>query len=117
MYQDAARVFQRERILLGASEEEVAGLTDAAISGAEGYWRWRLAYYRERATKGENVVPEHLTMIHGYLGERDQAFERLEQDYDTREGSMTNLKVTPRLDPLRDDPRFDDLLRRMNLEP
>jgi len=117
MYQEAASVFQRERILLGASEEEVAGITDAAASGAEGYWRWRLTYYRERAKKGENVNQTHLPRIHGYLGEMDQAFEWLEQEYDTREGDIWALKVNPRVDPLRDDPRFHDLLRRMNLEP
>ena len=54
---------------------------------------------------------------HGYLGEMDQAFEWLEQSYDTREGDIWLLKVTPKYDPLRSDPRFQDLLRRMNLEP
>jgi len=117
MYQEAASVFQRERILRGASEEEVAGITDAAASGAEGYWRWRLTYYRERAKKGENVNQTHLPRIHGYLGEMDQAFEWLEQEYDTREGDIWGLKASPKFDPLRDDPRFHDLLRRMNLEP
>jgi len=117
MYQEAARVFQRERILLGASEEEVAGLTDAAASGAEGYWRWRLAYYREIAKQGEKVTPTHMAMTHGYLGEKDQALEWLEQGYDIREGDIWGLKVYPWFDPLRDDPRFHDLLLRMNLEP
>ncbi|MFB3142649.1 MAG: hypothetical protein ACE1Z2_07550, partial [Acidobacteriota bacterium] len=64
MYQEAASVFQRERILRGASEEEVAGITDAAASGAEAYWRWRLTYYRKRAKKGENVNQTHLPRIH-----------------------------------------------------
>jgi hypothetical protein len=30
---------------------------------------------------------------------------------------LTFLNVAPEYDPLRDDPRFQDLLRRMNLEP
>jgi len=58
-----------------------------------------------------------MAMTHGYLGEKDQAFEWLEQSYDTREGDIWLLKVAPQFDPLRDDPRFQDLLRRMNLEP
>jgi tetratricopeptide (TPR) repeat protein len=118
MYQEAARVFQKERILrYGANEEEVAGLSDAAASGAKDYWRWRLTYYREREKRGENVIGTHMPMIHGYLGEMDQAFKWLEQEYDTREGDIWGLKVYPWYDPLRDDPRFHDLLRRMNLEP
>jgi len=56
-----------------------------------------------------------MPMIHGYLGEMDQAFKWLEQEYDTREGDIWGLKVYPWYDPLRDDPRFQDLLRRMNL--
>ena len=58
-----------------------------------------------------------MAMTYGYLGEKDKAFEWLEQGYDTREGDYFSLKVDPQFDSLRDDPRFQDLLRRMNLEP
>ncbi len=117
MYQEAAKAYQRERILGGASEEEVVGLTDAAALGREGYWRWRLDYWNERAQQGEKI-PDYLPPLHGYLGENDQAFKALEQEYTTREGGdIWLLKVHPQFDPLRDDPRFTDLLLRMNLEP
>ncbi len=58
-----------------------------------------------------------MAMTHGYLGEKDQALEWLEQGYDIRAGDIWGLKVYPWFDPLRSDPRFTDLLRRMNLEP
>jgi len=117
MYQEAAKALLRERVLEGASQEEVAGLSDATASGAEGYWRWQLAYLRERAKRGEKVTPTQMAKTHGYLGEKNQAFQWLEQAYDTREGNIWQLKVAPQFDPLRDDPRFNDLLLRMNLEP
>ncbi len=41
----------------------------------------------------------------------------LEEGYKEHEFIMTSLKVDPLLDPFRDDPRFQDLLLRMNLEP
>ncbi len=41
----------------------------------------------------------------------------LEEGYKEHEFLMTSLNVGPEWDPLRDDPRFQDLLRRMNLEP
>jgi hypothetical protein len=52
------------------------------------------------------------------LGEKDKAFVWLEKGYDERAMSsvFTLLKVDPIFDPLRSDPRFADLLRRMNLE-
>ncbi len=52
--------------------------------------------------------------ILGELGETDRAFALLEQAYQGRTALMSVLKVDPRMDALRDDPRFEDLLRRMN---
>jgi hypothetical protein len=48
------------------------------------------------------------------LGERDQALASLEQGYKNRDQWMLYLKVDPHVDDLRSDPRFQDLLRRMN---
>jgi len=56
-----------------------------------------------------------------YVGlDKDKAFEWLEKGYEERlvVGDATNdIKVDPVYDPLRSDPRFTDLLRRMNLQP
>ncbi len=114
MYEEAAATLQKEWILGGASEEEVAGLSDAATLGAEAYWRWKLDYFTEKANQ-EYVPPTEFIVIHAALGEKDQAFELLEKAYDEHEGTLWLLKVSPKFDPLRDDPRFQDLLRRMNL--
>jgi TolB-like protein/DNA-binding winged helix-turn-helix (wHTH) protein len=51
------------------------------------------------------------------LGEKDQALERLEKAYDERLWEIGMLKVLPVFDPLRSDPRFTALLRRVNLAP
>ena len=48
---------------------------------------------------------------------KDRAFEWLDKTYEARYSGLSYLKVMPVLDPIRDDPRFQDLLRRMNLEP
>ena len=55
-------------------------------------------------------------MIYGSLGEIDKAFEWLERSVDEYD-SFSWAWSAPQYDPLRDDPRFDDVLRRMNLEP
>jgi len=49
------------------------------------------------------------------VGEKDQALELLEKAYKEREVSLWTLKISSKFDPIRDDPRFHDLLRRMNL--
>ena len=51
--------------------------------------------------------------FHAALGEKDKAFAELNRSYENREYFMTLLKVDPRLDPLRDDPRFQELLRKV----
>jgi TolB-like protein/DNA-binding winged helix-turn-helix (wHTH) protein/Flp pilus assembly protein TadD len=50
------------------------------------------------------------------LGEYDQAFARLEQAYEERSNILQWLKVHPFFDPLRDDPRFAELVRRVGLD-
>ena len=50
------------------------------------------------------------------LGDKDQAFAWLEKAYQSRAGNLPWMKVEPKFDPLRSDPRFDDLLRRMRLK-
>ncbi len=58
-----------------------------------------------------------VALVYAGLGEKDRAFEWLEKAYQVRDKGMTFLKVDPALDPLRSDPRFQDLLRRMNFPP
>ena len=50
------------------------------------------------------------------LGEKDQAFEYLNKAVANRKWLIYNLDVEPAFDPLRDDPRFDDLLKRVGLK-
>ena len=56
--------------------------------------------------------------INAYLGLQDneQAFVWLERGYEEKSGIMPLLKVHPHFDPVRNDPRFADLLRRVGLD-
>ncbi len=48
------------------------------------------------------------------LGQKDKAFAELNKAYENRLSSLCWLKVEPQLDSLRSDPRYSDLLRKMN---
>jgi TolB-like protein/DNA-binding winged helix-turn-helix (wHTH) protein/Tfp pilus assembly protein PilF len=63
------------------------------------------------------VDPWAIALVYTGLGERDRAMEWLEKAYRNRDHDMAFCKVWPHFDPLRSDPRFQDLLRRMNLPP
>ena len=61
------------------------------------------------------VSPYAVALIYVALNERDSAFQWLEQAFSERDENFIHLKVDPRLDPIRSDPRFPDLLKRVNL--
>jgi TolB-like protein/Flp pilus assembly protein TadD len=58
-----------------------------------------------------------LALVHLALGEHEEALNWLSVACDRRDLYVLELKVNPICDPLRDDPRFDDLLRRIGLKP
>jgi hypothetical protein len=55
----------------------------------------------------------HIAGLYARAGEKDKAFEYLERSFQRREWAMPQLQVYPQLDSLRDDPRYDDLVRRL----
>ena len=53
--------------------------------------------------------------FHAALGDKDSAIAELNRSFERRESFVLSIKVDPRLDPLRDDERFIDLMRRIGL--
>ena len=60
------------------------------------------------------VPPADFAMLYANLGETDEAFAWLDKGHEERSVYLVWLKVDPVFDPLRADPRFEELLRRMN---
>lgn len=69
----------------------------------------------EELSKRKYVPSFFITIVYIGLGEKDRAFEWLEKAYQERHPHLVNLKVQPVYDPLRSDPRFADLVRRVGL--
>jgi TolB-like protein/Tfp pilus assembly protein PilF len=65
-------------------------------------------------SKHKYVTPYIIARIYSALDNKDEAFQWLERAYLEHSVWMVFLRVDPRLDSLRSDARFDDLLRRMN---
>jgi tetratricopeptide (TPR) repeat protein len=101
--------------LSGGSSLYVSSLAHAyATAGRRAEAERLLRQMNERAR--HNYVPSfHIAIIHAGLGQRDQALVWLEKGYQERSAWMVWLKVDPRFDVLRSDPRFQDLLRRVGL--
>jgi TolB-like protein/DNA-binding winged helix-turn-helix (wHTH) protein/Flp pilus assembly protein TadD len=71
----------------------------------------------ERKAKGTYVSPYVIATVYAGLGEKDRAFEFLEKAYQKRDLEMNwHLKADVRLDSLRSDPRFQNLLHRAGFD-
>jgi eukaryotic-like serine/threonine-protein kinase len=70
-----------------------------------------------KLSKERYVPPYNIAMIYNGLGKRDETLAWLERGYREREPRMVFLKVEPKWNNLRDDPRFQDLLRRVGFTP
>lgn len=71
----------------------------------------------KRITQQKHVDPYNIGVIHAALGENNQAFEWFEKAFQARSEELLFLKVDPRIDSLRADARYPDMLRRLKLAP
>ena len=62
------------------------------------------------------VSPAELAILYAALGMREPAFESFERAFAERDFLLPLINVEPEYDTLRDDPRFSDLLRRINFK-
>jgi serine/threonine-protein kinase len=90
-----------------------------AVAGGEHREEAKAIYASLKDTEdtGQYVCPYELASIPIGLGDHDTAFTEMDRACEARADCLAWLQVDPRVDPLRDDPRFDDLLLRVGFEP
>ena len=99
----------------GFSEEQLNILGKAYEElGIKGYLRKHAELLQERA-KEKYVSPIFIAMDYASLGEKELALMWLDKAYEERSSWMVEIGVDPNYDSLRDDPRFQELLRRVGL--
>jgi len=116
MYSEGTAEF--EKVL--AMSRGNAGLPDLGYAYAVAGSRTEAGKVLDRLntrSKQKYVSPVDWAIIYTGLGEKNKAFQWLEKGYEDRSLTAWSIKVEPVFDPLRSDPRFQDLLRRMNLQP
>jgi tetratricopeptide (TPR) repeat protein len=112
-FDEAIEAFHTAARQGGGDPRSSAGLGRAyALAGREREAREVLQVLEQAATH-RYVSAFAVATIHAALGEPDPAFDHLERAFAMRDTALVWAKVHPRIDPLRSDPRFDALMRRM----
>jgi len=92
-------------------------ISDAAIAYARSGQRDKALAVIDRwkeAEKQKYVLNYWFAMSYAALGDKDAAFAQLEKAYQNHDWFLQRIKTDPFADPLRDDPRFDPLVKRLN---
>jgi serine/threonine-protein kinase len=119
MFEQAADEFGKAFVLMGSPPEEASKFSATVkaaykTSGAKGYWR-TTAELLSTGLSGRPVPPpDVLATRWAQAGETDKAFALLEKAYEERGEGILHVK-DPIFDPIKSDPRYKDLLRRVGL--
>ena len=120
-------------LIANGSNDEAIKIASESISDPSIGWLSTVVLAQAYATSGNRAEAEreieklrelsetsyvrtfYFASIYAALGDKDKAFAALESSFEDRDSYLGRAPVDPFLDPLRDDPRFSDLLRRMGL--
>ena len=119
-----AKGLQEQALAEAKTYLEMMGNREAAEALTQGYAEggyrqaMRLAAEALAARSHQAYVPcLRVARLYAHAGETARALSWLEKSFQEREPFMVSLNVDPFWDPLRSDPRFQDILRRMNFPP
>lgn len=114
-YEEAVAEFQKSVELSDRASLGLSGLGYAyAVSGKREEALQIVKELEEKYAKGESIG-QYPARVYAGLGDKDQAFAWLEKDFQKRSGLLSFVTWWFTFDDLRSDPRYADLMRRMNL--
>lgn len=97
-------------------------LSDGRSGAVELIWAQGFSGASEKARallderkKRKEIAPFDMAVISTSIGEKDRAIEHLYQAYETRDPQIVPIKVFPPFESLRNEPKFRELLKKMNL--
>jgi tetratricopeptide (TPR) repeat protein len=123
-YDDAVNERSTAALISGAPADEFRIIQERLLNsirsgGGQGYWSTRLSIFTEfRQRRGVDPMTNYALWaeLYSHLGQKDRAFEILNKGIDMKGDFPIEIKVSPQWDDLRDDPRFNELLRKLNFD-
>ena len=84
-------------------------------SGIRGFWQKQIEVLRRKTTFGDEIPDYHIAARYALLNQSDEALREIEKGFAVRGSMWQMINVDPAFDSLRDDARFQALLRKINL--
>jgi TolB-like protein/DNA-binding winged helix-turn-helix (wHTH) protein/tetratricopeptide (TPR) repeat protein len=117
MYDEIVEESLKTMKAYGAPPERIEKIRETyRTSGWQGVLRDELENIEKKAAR-ERVDPHRLALLYMRLGRKDEAFVWLEKALEERHPAAIQFKIEPAFDPLRGDPRFAELIRKIGLQP
>lgn len=115
MHEQAVAEFIESLRLQNGSPERMSALRQAYNAGGmKAYWlKW--LEFRDKRIKLGGINPLNVAQIYALVGDRDKAFEQLQKACDDHSLSVAALRFGPTFEPLRSDPRYSAILKRVKL--
>ncbi|MBZ5564385.1 MAG: tetratricopeptide repeat protein, partial [Acidobacteriia bacterium] len=117
IYKEAIAKFEKALQLSGGGPIYVSALGHALGVAGRRTAAQRYLVVLEDLSRRSYVSPYDFAVVHAGLDHKDLVIAWLGKAYEDHSFRLIYLKVDPMFDPLRSDPRFQDLLRRMNFPP
>jgi pentatricopeptide repeat protein len=114
MYTEAISEFQKLRTSTGQDLEADAALAHAYARAGRREEAEKILAEMKELQQSRYVSPLYIATVHAGLGEVDEAIEWLNKAFDARHPGLVLIKVDPMFDSLREDRRFQELLRRFD---
>lgn len=114
-YEGAVAIRKARAAREGAASEEVRAARELGASAvaAREYWTWYLEQLSAKQERGEQVSQVAYAAAFVALGQQAVAIDHLERAFEERDRGLGSLFADPIWDPLRDDPRFRTLIRKI----
>jgi TolB-like protein len=118
MYDESVDGMEQIGRQMGPDDADITGLHEVyEAEGMDGVYRWAISAWTKLSER-QYVDPYNFAGNYAALGEKDAAFDWLNKAYDQHSYmSILLIRIDPRFECLRSDPRYSDLLAKINIKP
>jgi len=114
-HEEAIEMLEKARFLTGGEHSILAVLGQVyGISGHKDKARQILAFFQEESRR-RHVATQRFVLVHLGLGEKSEALHHVESGFQRREGWLISIGQHPAYDDLRNEPRFQAIVRQLGL--